>query len=92
MDFPPSLRARHLLSPIPFPAERPEDPAPPGKRPQRDRSPAAVPDDVRDQLADRRQAVVRGGRPVEVTVVRVPGDRVEIISRLRRDESAAWRR
>ncbi|GAB2832978.1 GntR family transcriptional regulator [Actinocorallia aurea] len=30
-------------------------------------------------------------RPVEVTVVRIPGDRVEIISRLQRDESATWR-
>ncbi|GAB2837556.1 hypothetical protein GCM10022221_41180 [Actinocorallia aurea] len=32
----------------------------------------------------------RTERPVEVTVVRIPGDRVEIISRLQCDESAAW--
>ncbi|GAA3242475.1 GntR family transcriptional regulator [Actinocorallia longicatena] len=32
----------------------------------------------------------RTERPVEVTVVRIPGDRVEIISRLERDASAAW--
>jgi GntR family transcriptional regulator len=29
-------------------------------------------------------------RPVEVTLVRIPGDRVEIISHLARDASAAW--
>ena len=29
-------------------------------------------------------------RPVEVTVVRIPGDRVEFVSNVQRDESAAW--
>ncbi|WP_460363015.1 GntR family transcriptional regulator [Actinocorallia lasiicapitis] len=33
----------------------------------------------------------RTERPVEVTVVRIPGDRVEILSRLERDPSATWR-
>jgi len=32
----------------------------------------------------------RTERPIEVTVVRIPGDRVEIISKLERDASAAW--
>jgi GntR family transcriptional regulator len=34
----------------------------------------------------------RTNRPIEVTVCVVPADRVEIVSRLRRDTSARWPR